>query len=291
MRLYLDNISKSYGKTKALSGFSVELEAGIYGLLGPNGSGKSTLINIITDNLKADSGRILFTDGDSEAEDTLKMGQRFRSKLGYMPQYPGLYPNYTVEQFMFYMAMLKGVPKADAEKQIPDLLGAVELLGEKKRKIGAMSGGMKQRLCLAQAMLGDPSVIILDEPTAGLDPKQRIAVRNYISKAAFNKIVLIATHVVSDVEYIANKIIILKKGAVIDCAPPRELSEKIKKKVWNLSCSEADVSALQNKYRVTGIAKKEHGVVLRIFSDTAPDEKAVAAVPTLEDYYLWEFGN
>lgn len=292
MRLCLDNISKSYGKTKALCGFSIELEAGIYGLLGPNGSGKSTLINIITDNLKADSGRILFAEDEhSEAEDTLKMGGRFRSKLGYMPQYPGLYPNYTVERFMDYMALLKGVTKEQAQKQIPELLESVELLSERNRKIGAMSGGMKQRLCLAQAMLGDPSVIILDEPTAGLDPKQRIAIRNYISKIAFNKIVLIATHVVSDVEYTASKIIMLKKGKIVDCASPGELSKKITNKVWNVSCSEDEVSLLQNKYRVIGISKKDTGVVLRIISESSPCEMAVAVSPTLEDYYLWEFGD
>ena len=202
MKLTIDSISKSYGTNLALNGFSATLDAGIYALLGPNGSGKSTLMNILTDNLKADSGEITYEDADSVRENVLDMGVRFREKLGFMPQYPGLYPNFTVERFMWYMAALKGLSKEESMRQIPEILAAVELDDVPKRKIGALSGGMKQRLTLAQAVLGDPEILILDEPTAGLDPKQRIAIRNYISKIAFNKIVLIATHVVPDIEFL-----------------------------------------------------------------------------------------
>ena len=198
MKLIIKGISKSYGSTLALSNFTATLEPGIYALLGPNGSGKSTLMNIITDNLKADSGEILYDDGSGNAENVLKMGVRFREKIGFMPQYPGLYPNFTVERFMWYIAALKGMKKEDAKTQIAEILHAVELDDVPRRKIGALSGGMKQRLALAQAVLGDPEILILDEPTAGLDPKQRIAIRNLISKIAFNKIVIFATHVVAD---------------------------------------------------------------------------------------------
>ena len=293
MILHLNTISKAYGLNLALNNFSVSLEPGIYALLGPNGSGKSTLMNILTDNLKADSGEITYTDDSGNTENVLHMGVRFREKLGFMPQYPGLYPNFTVERFMWYMAALKGLKKEEAKKQIPEILAAVELDDVPKRKIGALSGGMKQRLTLAQAVLGDPEILILDEPTAGLDPKQRIAIRNYISKIAFNKIVLIATHVVPDIEFIARDIIMLKKGVIVDNAPPHELTKKIEEKVWNVPCAESDVQPMQDKFRVTNIARDEDTgeVLLRVLANDQPTDRSKAVAPTLEDYYLYVFGE
>ena len=288
MTLTIQNISKSYGTNLALNSFTATLDAGIYALLGPNGSGKSTLMNILTDNLKADSGEILY-----DGENVLDMGVRFREKLGFMPQYPGLYPNFTVERFMWYMAALKGLSKAESMRQIPEILAAVELDDVPKRKIGALSGSMKQRLTLAQAVLGNPEILILDEPTAGLDPKQRIAIRNYISKIAFNKIVLIATHVVPDIEFIAKDIIMLKKGVIVDNAPPLELVKKIDGKVWLVLCAETDVQMMQDKFRVTNIARDEEtsAVILRVLSEIQPTENSRIASPTLEDYYLYVFGE
>lgn len=293
MKLIVNNISKSYGSNLALDNFTVTLEPGIYALLGPNGSGKSTLMNILTDNLKADSGEITYTDDSGNTENVLHMGVRFREKLGFMPQYPGLYPNFTVERFMWYMAALKGMKKDEAKKQIPEILAAVELDDVPKRKIGALSGGMKQRLTLAQAVLGAPEILILDEPTAGLDPKQRIAIRNYISKIAFNKIVLIATHVVSDIEFIARDIIMLKKGVIVDNAPPHELTKKIEGKVWNVPCAESYVQTMQDRFRVTNIARDENTgeVLLRILADEQPTDRSKTVSPTLEDYYLYVFGE
>ena len=293
MTLTIQNISKSYGTNLALNNFTATLDAGIYALLGPNGSGKSTLMNILTDNLKADSGEITYEDADSVRENVLDMGVRFREKLGFMPQYPGLYPNFTVERFMWYMAALKGLSKIECQRQIPEILAAVELDDVPKRKIGALSGGMKQRLTLAQAVLGDPEILILDEPTAGLDPKQRIAIRNYISKIAFNKIVLIATHVVPDIEFIAKDIIMLKKGVIVDNAPPHELVKKIDGGVWIVPCAESEVQAMQDRFRVTNIARDEQTgeVLLRVLSDTNPTERARTVAPTLEDYYLHVFGD
>lgn len=293
MELFFCNISKSYSYNLALYNFTVSLQPGIYALLGPNGSGKSTLMNIITDNLKADSGEITYTSNDGVTENILKMGVRFREKLGFMPQYPGLYPNFTVERFMWYMAALKGLPKEKAKKDIPEILAAVELDDVPKRKIGALSGGMKQRLTLAQAVLGDPEILILDEPTAGLDPKQRIAIRNYISKIAFNKIVIIATHVVSDIEFIARDIIMLKKGVIVDNAPPHELTKKIEGKVWNVPCLESEVQSMQDTFRVTNIARDDESgnVSLRVLSDEKPSEDSKIVTPTLEDYYLYIFGD
>lgn len=293
MFLSIYNITKSYKNNLALNSFTITLCPGIYALLGPNGSGKSTLMNIITDNLKADSGEITYTSDDGVTENVLKMGVRFREKLGFMPQYPGLYPNFTVERFMWYMAALKGLPKEKAKNDIPEILAAVELDDVPKRKIGALSGGMKQRLTLAQAVLGDPEILILDEPTAGLDPKQRISIRNYISRIAFNKIVIIATHVVSDIEFIARDIIMLKKGVIVDNAPPHELTKKIEGKVWNVPCLESEIQSMQNTFRVTNIARDEESgnVSLRVLSDEKPSEDSKIVTPTLEDYYLYIFGD
>ncbi|NLY69237.1 MAG: ATP-binding cassette domain-containing protein [Clostridiales bacterium] len=293
MKLFINNITISYGNNLALSNFTAEFQPGIYALLGPNGSGKTTLMNIITDNLKADSGEILYDDGSGNGENVLKMGVRFREKLGFIPQYPGLYPNFTVERFMWYMAALKGLKKEDAKTQIAEILRAVELDDVLRRKIGALSGGMKQRLALAQAVLGDPQILILDEPTAGLDPKQRIAIRNYISKIAFNKIVIFATHVVSDIEYIARDIIMLKKGVIVDNAPPGELIKKIEGKVWHVPCDESEVSQLQSKLRVISISRdpEKGDVILRILSDEKPTERAYNVSPSLEDYYLYVFDD
>lgn len=293
MILHFNSISKSYGSNLALNHFTASLEPGIYALLGPNGSGKSTLMNILTDNLKADEGEISYTSDDGVTENVLKMGVRFREKLGFMPQYPGLYPNFTVERFLWYMAALKGLSKEKAKHDIPEILAAVELDDVPRRKIGALSGGMKQRLALAQAVLGDPEILILDEPTAGLDPKQRIAIRNYIAKIAFDKIVLIATHVVPDIEFIARDIILLKKGVIVDNAPPHQLTKKIEGKVWNVPCGETEVQRMQDTYRVTNISRDdEHGdVILRILAEEKPKDDAKAAAPTLEDYYLYVFGD
>lgn len=293
MFLSIYNITKSYKNNLALNSFTITLCPGIYALLGPNGSGKSTVMNIITDNLKADSGEITYTSVDGVTENVLKMGVRFREKLGFMPQYPGLYPNFTVERFMWYMAALKGLPKEKAKNDIPEILAAVELDDVPKRKIGALSGGMKQRLTLAQAVLGDPEILILDEPTAGLDPKQRISIRNYISRIAFNKIVIIATHVVSDIEFIARDIIMLKKGVIVDNAPPHELTKKIEGKVWNVPCLESEIQSMQNTFRVTNIARDEESgnVSLRVLSDEKPSEDSKIVTPTLEDYYLYIFGD
>ena len=302
MELQFDNISKSYGATLALNRFSASLTPGIYAILGPNGSGKSTLMNILTGNLRADSGVITYAGDDGKAENILDMGGRFREKLGFMPQYPGMYPNFSVHCFLGYVAALKDIGagqkrrerKQIIARQIEAVLHAVDLYDVRHRKIRALSGGMKQRLALAQAILGDPKILVLDEPTAGLDPKQRILIRNYISEIALNKIVLIATHVVSDVEFIAKEILMLKKGVLIAMGTPQTLLQQMENRVWELSVPETQISQYQGTYAVTNISKhpEQSGtVVLRVLSDNLPEEHAVPLSPTLEDYYLYTFGS
>ncbi len=286
MKLELNNITKAYGKTKALTGFTATLDPGIYALLGPNGSGKSTLMNILTDNLVADAGDIVF-----DGENVKSLGVKFREKIGFMPQYPGMYPTFTVEDYLWYIAKLKGMTNEAAAQGVANVLAAVELTESLKTKVKALSGGMKQRLCLASAVLGDPDILILDEPTAGLDPKQRIAVRNYIASIALQKIVIIATHVVSDVEFIAKDIIILKKGYIVQNAPPAELLKQIEGKVWTARVPESEVEAMQARAKVTNIAREGDAVALRILSEEKPSENATVEAPTLEDYYLYVFGD
>ena len=284
--LTIKNLSKSYGSNLALNQFTYSFDHGIYALLGPNGSGKSTLMNIVTQNLKSDNGEILLDDTPIG-----KLGASYREKLGFMPQYPGMYPAFSALDFLRYMAVLKGINRKDADQQIDELLHAVELYDVRTHRIGSFSGGMKQRLALAQSLLGDPEIVILDEPTAGLDPKQRIAIRNYIASVALNKTVIIATHVVSDVEFIAREAIMLKKGVISDSGSPYELTQKIEGQVWQTVVAAEEVQAMQEKFRVVNIQNGEQGVIVRILSDTKPTDDSVTVVPSLEDYYLYVFGD
>ena len=284
--LTINNLSKSYGSNLALNQFTYSFDHGIYALLGPNGSGKSTLMNIVTQNLKSDNGEILLDDTPIG-----KLGASYREKLGFMPQYPGMYPSFSALDFLRYMAVLKGLNKKKADEQIDELLHAVERHDVRTHRIGSFSGGMKQRLALAQSLLGDPEIVILDEPTAGLDPKQRIAIRNYIASVALNKTVIIATHVVSDVEFIAREAIMLKKGVISDSGSPYELTQKIEGQVWQTVVAAEEVQAMQEKFRVVNIQNGEQGVILRILSDVKPTEDSVTVVPSLEDYYLHVFGD
>lgn len=220
--LQIENLKKSYGKKEALRGFSYTFEDGIYGMLGANGAGKSTLMNCITDNVKRTSGSILYN-----GTDILKLGASFRALVGYMPQQQGFYENFSARMFLFYMAELKGIRRKEAKKQIEELLQVVNLSESADLKIGGFSGGMRQRVLLAQALLGDPKILILDEPTAGLDPKERVNLRSYIRQLSQNKIILLATHVVSDVESIADRILIMKDGELVADDEPKKLVERV----------------------------------------------------------------
>lgn len=284
MELCIKNVSKSYKQNKALSDFSLNMTAGIYALLGPNGSGKSTLMNVLTGNLKADSGDITY-----DGKEVGKMGVDYLKLIGYMPQYPGIYPQFSAEEYLYYIAALKGVK--DPGKQIDEVLNEVELSDVRRDRTSSFSGGMKQRLALAQAVIGDPKILILDEPTAGLDPKQRIAVRNYISRISLDKITLIATHVVSDIEYIAKTAVFLKKGVIADVGSPAELAKKAAGKVWVLKTTSENVGLYQSRYKVTNIYGEDGDVTLRILSDEKPCDDAAPAAPVLEDEYINVFAT
>ncbi len=218
MELKLTKLTKRYGQKVALNGFTYTFNEGIYGILGANGAGKSTLMNLITDNVHRDGGEILYG-----GTDVLKLGNEFRSLLGYMPQQQGLYESMTAETFLTYMARLKRIPGRNIKDEITRVLALTNLSDVRHAKIYSFSGGMKQRVLLAQAMLGEPKVLILDEPTAGLDPKERVRLRNYIFELSKNRIVLLATHIVSDIEAIAGDIILMKEGKIMLTGSPQEL--------------------------------------------------------------------
>ena len=289
MRLELKNITKTFGSVTALDNFSMTFETGIYGILGANGAGKSTMINLITDNLKRDHGQkggeILF-----DGEDILKLGSRFRKLIGYMPQQQGYYEDFSVKAFLKYMASLKGLSRKEAEKQIGELLEVVNLTDKAHEKIGGFSGGMKQRVLLAEALLGDPKILILDEPTAGLDPKERISIRNYIAGLSKDKIILFATHVVSDIECISDQVLLIKKGRLIKTGTPQKLIQDMRNKVSEIACPADEVEAFQKRYKVGNIRQSSEGLVLRIVGDDLPPEfERINSYINLEDVYLYYF--
>lgn len=287
MELKIEQVTKTYGAKHALNQFSVVLKEGIYGLLGPNGAGKSTLMNIITDNLAATSGTVYW-----EGKKIQSLGKQYREILGYMPQQQGMYDEFTVEHFLWYMASLKGMKKKAAKEQINQLLSVVNMAQNRKKLLKGLSGGMKQRVLLAQALLNDPKILILDEPTAGLDPKERIRIRNLISEIALNKIVLLATHVVSDIEYTAKELILMNEGVLIAKDTPSNLIKMVTDQVWEIKVKEADLKEIAKKYKVSNIIAEEDGIVVRIIEKKEAIENQwnpVMVRPNLEDLYLYLF--
>ncbi|MBE6937823.1 MAG: ABC transporter ATP-binding protein [Ruminococcaceae bacterium] len=285
--LQLKNLSKSYGKKKALNRFSATLGTGVFALLGPNGAGKSTLMNIISGNLPPDSGRVLWN-----GEDTRKLGADFRNILGFMPQQQRLYDSFTGAEFLCYIGALKGLSKKEAASEAERCLNAVNMTEEAGKRLRAYSGGMKQRILIAQAIMGDPKLLIFDEPTAGLDPRERIRIKNLISRISADKTVIIATHVVPDVEYIAREALMLKKGNLIAHDSPANLCLQMEGRVFEVSCNADEAEYFLPRYCVSAISQSSNKTLLRILNETAPENCDARAVqPTLEDVYLWAFGD
>ena len=294
MKISLRNVSKQYkgrgalGMSAegiyALKDFTTELTEGVYGLLGANGAGKTTLINIIVGILGSDGGTVLI-----DGQDAGTLGKDFLSKIGYMPQYPVFYRDFTVMDFLLYMCALKGIPAEQGKKRALELLDIVNLSDAKEKKIGALSGGMRQRVGIVQAMLGDPEILILDEPTAGLDPSERIRFRNLISKFARGRTILLATHIVSDVECIAKEIMILKEGSLITQGTTDTLEQNIYGKVWEVTVNGEDAARLGSQYYVSNMKQQGERFLVRIVSDMLPDSDAVKVSPNLEDVFLYYF--
>lgn len=285
MELLVDRITKHYGNKIAVDCVSTSLKPGVYGLLGANGAGKTTLMRMLCAILDPTSGEILLDGKEISA-----MGMDYRNILGYLPQDFGYYPNYTAMEFLMYIAALKGIPRIIAKNRSTELLEMVGLNEVKNKKVKTFSGGMKQRVGIAQAMLNNPKIIILDEPTAGLDPKERVRFRNLLSEYAEDKIVILSTHIVSDVEAIADNVLLMKKGKFLLQGTVSELTQKAEGKVWELTVSNEETRKWQAEETVANIRHEGKNSILRIIADNKPCERAIRCEATLEDIYLYYFG-
>jgi ABC-2 type transport system ATP-binding protein len=284
MELSFDRLTKHYGNKIAVDCVSATLKPGVYGLLGANGAGKTTLMRMLCAILESTSGEVML-----DGQDVILMGADYRNVLGYLPQDFGYYPNYTAMEFLMYIAALKGIPKRIARQRAKQLLEEVGLSNVANKKVRTFSGGMKQRVGIAQALLNNPDILILDEPTAGLDPKERVRFRNLLSDYAGDKIVVLSTHIVSDIEAIADEVLLMKKGRFVLQGSVPKLLEKAKEKVWELAVLPAEAKKWKEKTTVANIRHEGKQVVLRIISDTMPTPEAVICEATLEDLYLYYF--
>ena len=281
-RLEIKKLTKKYGKKTVLDNIDLSLGNGVYGILGANGAGKSTLLKLITDNIKRTNGEILLN-----GREILEMGAEYRKNIGYAPQVQGLFEDFTAGQFIRYIGALKGMKRKDIKEQSGELLELVGLNSFSHLRLGSFSGGMKQRVMLAAAMLGDPKILIMDEPTSGLDPEERIRLRNRIAEISDNKIVLLATHVMSDIECIAQRVIFLKKGQLIRFSTPRELTDEIKENVGEFFGNADEISELKQRFGKGQIIRQDDGFIFRIAEEEIPDNFSPAANINLEDVYLF----
>ncbi|CEN81482.1 ABC transporter ATP-binding protein [Paraclostridium sordellii] len=289
MELTLKNITKVFKDKIAVNDFNITLTSGVYGLLGPNGAGKTSLMRIIADVSNATSGEV-YLNGKSKTE----LGADYRAVLGYLPQDVGFYKSFTAQKFLEYVATLKGIDKEKASIKIDKLLKFVNLEKDRKRKIGKFSGGMKQRLGIAQALLNDPKILILDEPTAGLDPNERIRFKNLIAEISKDKIVILSTHIVSDVEFIANEILIMRDGELVEKATPVEMLNSIRGKVHSLKIKEDLLYKVQSKFKVSNIIRDHEHIMVRVVGDENPLIDGVEVIdesPNLEDLFLYYFDS
>lgn len=286
MELKISKLTKQFGDFTAVDCLNITMTNGVYGLLGVNGAGKTTFMRIICTLLQPTSGQIL-----CNGKDIFQMGADYRKLLGYLPQEFGFYPEFTVKDYLLYIAALKGIRPAVAKKRVKNLIAKVGLSKAENQKMKKLSGGMKRRAGIAQAMLNDPPILILDEPTVGLDPNERIRFRNLISELSQERLVLLSTHIVSDVEYIANEIWLMKEGKLLHKGTAEELIHSMTEKVWKCYTNKANVQDLMKQYKISNIKSEAHGVELRIIAKEKPFPDAVMEEANLEDVFLYYFGE
>jgi ABC-2 type transport system ATP-binding protein len=287
MELIIENVSKSYqGKVWGLKDFSLSLEPGILGLVGPNGAGKSTLMRILATVTRPTQGRVTWN-----GTDIVQAPNGLRAVLGYLPQDFGVYPNLNAVEFLEYMAAIKGLDGRAARQRIDALLQVVNLVDARKRPLGSYSGGMKQRVGIAQALLNDPHLLIVDEPTAGLDPEERVRFRNLLSDLSGERIVILSTHIVSDVEASASQIALIRQGRLIHCATPEALLRGVEGKVWEWTVPSTELAALRERHLISGTIRHTDGVHVRAVAGELPAPGAQAVPPRLEDAYLYFVSN
>lgn len=286
MELRMKNLTKEFGGFTAVDHLNFTMENGVYGLLGVNGAGKTTLMKMLCTLLSPTSGEIT-----CNGREILGMGADYRRILGYLPQEFGFYPEFTVQDYLSYIAALKGLRPVVAKRRVQELIEKTGLKKAAKKKMKKLSGGMKRRAGIAQAMLNNPRILVLDEPTAGLDPNERIRFRNLISELAEDRLVLLSTHIVSDVEYIANQILLMRDGRIVLAGEAQELIDSMEEGVWSLYAQKNEVSRLMKKYKVSNLKTGHDGVELRIIAGKKPAQDAVLCDANLEDVFLYYFGE
>ena len=286
MDLRISNLTKDFDGFKAVNNFSYQMDCGVYGLLGVNGAGKTTLMRMLTTLMHPTSGQITW-----DGVDVFAMDGKYRMLLGYLPQDFGYYPDFSVYDYLMYIAALKGIRPAVAKQRVKELLKQVGLVKARNKKMKTLSGGMKRRAGIAQAMLNDPKILILDEPTAGLDPSERIRFRNLISELSEDRIVLLSTHIVSDIEYIANDILLMKDGQLVISGTSEEIIDSMPESVWIAHVSKSSIDACLKRFKVSNVKNIPGGAELRIISRKQPTENAVLVDATLEDVFLYYFGE
>ena len=281
MELMIDRLSKRYGQHVALRELSLRGAPGLLGLVGPNGAGKTSLMRMIATLLEPTEGSIRWNGQDIRTH-----GGTLRQVLGYLPQDFGIYPEFTGRQFLRYLASMKGLPRALLNRRVDEVLSIVNLEQEADRKLPTYSGGMKQRIGIAQALLNDPELLIVDEPTAGLDPAERVRFRTLLASLTSNRIIMLSTHIIGDVEAVANRLVILREGRVLDDTTPEALLARTAGSVWSVTVDQATALQLQASYQVSTMINQMSGLTLRIVSTTRPHETAVVVDPSLEEAYL-----
>lgn len=285
MELKTIELTQKFGSKTAVNKLNITLSNGVYGILGANGAGKTTLMRLLCNIQNPTSGKILLN-----GKNIVGLGEKYRNLLGYLPQHFGYYPDFTALDFLLYVAALKGLDAKAAQKKSKELLEAIGLSAESKHKIKTFSGGMKQRLGIAQAMLNDPRILILDEPTSGLDPKERVRFRNLISAFSKDRIVILSTHIVSDVEFIAEEIIMMKSGQIVHFGKPQEITSEINGQVWECTVPTSYAEKYTVSYNTSNLRNTGNNqTILRIIADRPPMENAVRVQPNLEDLYLFYF--